>query len=168
MNCLCTFYKFKRDYPSGLPSKSNLYFFWFKSTVKIWGNFYVQFLQKPSSKFQIFHCMETGIQYMEVKRNVEPAFLKNHTRTFSEILHSGFNEPRSFDFNIKLMLYLWPNYLTMPLSYIEYWDRPVIFYFMPWFLHVERTWRSYFCTVWERLNFNIIVYDITITMQWVY
>ena len=35
--------------------------------------------------------METGIEYMEVKPNVEPAFLKNHTRKFSEILHSGFN-----------------------------------------------------------------------------
>ena len=45
--------------------------------------------------------METGIQYMEVKQNVEPAFFKSHTRKFSEILHSGFNKPRSFDFNIK-------------------------------------------------------------------
>ena len=51
----------------------------------------MQFLKKPSSKFQIFHCMETGIQYTEVKQNVELAFLKNHTRKFSEILHSGFN-----------------------------------------------------------------------------
>ena len=66
-------------------------FLWFKSTVKIWGNFYVQFLQKPSSKLQIFYYMETGIQYMEVKQNVKPAFLKNQTRKFSEILHSGFN-----------------------------------------------------------------------------
>ena len=52
---------------------------------------FVQFLQKPNSKFQIFRYMETGIEYMEVKPNVEPAFLKNHTRKFSEILHSGFN-----------------------------------------------------------------------------
>ena len=51
----------------------------------------MQFLQKPTSKFQIFYYMETGIQYMEVKQNVEPAFLKNDTRKFSEILHSGFN-----------------------------------------------------------------------------
>ena len=35
--------------------------------------------------------METGIEYMEVKPNAEPAFLKNHTAKFSEILHSGFN-----------------------------------------------------------------------------
>ena len=34
--------------------------------------------------------METGIQYMEVKQNVELAFLKNHIRKFSGILHSNF------------------------------------------------------------------------------
>ena len=45
--------------------------------------------------------METGIEYMEVKPNVEPAFLKNHTRKFSEILHSGFNKARPLEFNIK-------------------------------------------------------------------
>ena len=45
--------------------------------------------------------METGIQHMEVKQNVEPAFLKNRTRKFSEILYRGLKEPRSFDFNIK-------------------------------------------------------------------
>ena len=44
--------------------------------------------------------METGIQYLEVKQNVESTFLKNHTRKLSEILHSDFNQPRSFDFNI--------------------------------------------------------------------
>ena len=51
----------------------------------------MQFFQKLSSKFQIFHYIETGIQYMEVKQNVEPAFLKNHTRKFFEILHNCFN-----------------------------------------------------------------------------
>ena len=62
----------------------------------------MQFLQKPSSKFQIFHYMQAGIQYMEVKQNVEPAFLKNYTKKFSKILHSGFNQPRSFVFNINM------------------------------------------------------------------
>ena len=75
MNCVCTFHKFYEKY--------------LKGPVK--GNFYVQFLQKPSSKFQIFHYMKTGIQYMEVNENVEPAFLKNHRRKLSEILHSGLN-----------------------------------------------------------------------------
>ena len=42
----------------------------------------MHFLLKPSSKSQIFHYMETGIQYMEVKQNVEPAFLKKQTREF--------------------------------------------------------------------------------------
>ena len=52
------------------PGNLTYIFFWFKSTVKIWGNFYVQFLQKPSSKFQIFHYMETGIQDMEIKQKI--------------------------------------------------------------------------------------------------
>ena len=51
----------------------------------------MQFLQKPSSKFLIFHYMETEIQYMEVKQNVEPAFLKNRIKRFSEILRGGFD-----------------------------------------------------------------------------
>ena len=62
----------------------------FKSTVKIWGNL-CSFYKKTNSKFQIFRDMETGIEYIEVKPNAEPAFLKNHTTKFSEILHSGFN-----------------------------------------------------------------------------
>ena len=51
----------------------------------------MQFLQKPSSKFQIFHYMQTGIQCMKNKQNVETAFLKKHTRKLSEILHNSFN-----------------------------------------------------------------------------
>ena len=47
--------------------------------------------EKTKSKFETFHYMETGIQYVEVKQNVEPANLKSHTRKFSEVLHSGFN-----------------------------------------------------------------------------
>ena len=35
--------------------------------------------------------METGIQYLEVKQNVEPVFLKNHSSKLPEILHSDFN-----------------------------------------------------------------------------
>ena len=66
-------------------------FLWFNSAVTIWGYLYVQFLQKPSSKFLIFHYMETEIQYLEVKQNVEPAFLKNRIKRFSEILRSGFD-----------------------------------------------------------------------------
>ena len=61
----------------------------------------------------------------------------------------------------KLMLYLWPNSLALLLSHINYWNRPLIFYFMPWFRLADCTWRSYFWTVWERLVFDIIVYDIT-------
>ena len=34
--------------------------------------------------------MDTGRQYMEVKQNLELAFLKNHIRKFSGILHSNF------------------------------------------------------------------------------
>ena len=45
----------------------------------------MQFLQKPA------HYMETGIQYMEVKQNVEPTFLEIRTGKFFEILHSGCN-----------------------------------------------------------------------------
>ena len=96
MSCVCNFHKFYKKHLKGFtqvdwPVNLTYTFLWFKSTVKIWGKFYVQFLQKPSPNFQIFHYMETGIQYIEVKQNVEPAFLKNHTRKFSEILHSGFN-----------------------------------------------------------------------------
>ena len=69
--------------------------------MKIWEKFYVQFLQKSSFKFQIFHYIETGIQYIEVKQNFEPAFLKYHSRKFSEVLHGGFNWPSFFDFDIK-------------------------------------------------------------------
>ena len=34
---------------------------------------------------------------------------------------------------------------------LHVYGQTVIFYFMPWFFPVDRTWRSYFCTVWERL-----------------
>ena len=65
--------------------------------------------------------METGIQYMEVKQNVGPAFLKNHRRKFCEILHSGFNQPRSFYFNIKtqavFMAKLLPVFMAKLLNY---------------------------------------------------
>ena len=96
LNCVCTFHKFYKKHLKGLTqvdwSVTLTYtYLWFKSTVKIWGNLYVQFLQKPSSKFQIFHYMQTGIQCMKNKQNVETAFLKNHTRKLSEILHNGFN-----------------------------------------------------------------------------
>ena len=46
---------------------------------------------KNKFKFQIFHYMETGIQYMEVKQNVEHTFLRNLTKKFCEIVRSGFN-----------------------------------------------------------------------------
>ena len=86
-------------------------FLWYKSTVKIWGNFYVQFLQKSSSKFQIFHYMETGIQYVEVKQDVEPAFLKNHTKGyFLKFFTAVLTNQDLLILIQKLMLYLWPNY----------------------------------------------------------
>ena len=96
MKCVCTFHKLYKKHYKGLtqvdwPVNLTCAFLWFKSSVKIWGNFNVQFLQKPSSKFQMFHYMETDIQYMGGKQNVKPAFLKNHTRKFSEILHRGFS-----------------------------------------------------------------------------
>ena len=36
--------------------------------------------------------METGIQYMEDKQNVELAFFENHTRKVSQIHHKGFRK----------------------------------------------------------------------------
>ena len=46
-------------------------------------------IQVPSLRY--FITWKHAVQYMEVKQNVEPAFLKNHTWKFSEILHSGFS-----------------------------------------------------------------------------
>ena len=129
--------------------------------MKIWGKFYVQFLQKSSFKFQIFHYIETGIQHIEVKQNFEPAFLKYHSRKSLKFFTVVLIDQVFLILIQKPMLYLWSNYLTVPLSHTEYWNRPIIFYFMPWFLLVDRTWESCFCTVCEGLAFNIIVYDIT-------
>ena len=86
---------------SGLASKSNLHFFMISKYCENLREFLCTVFAKTKFEVLDIHYMETGIQYMEVKQNVEPAFFKSHTRKFSEILHSGFNKPRSFDFNIK-------------------------------------------------------------------
>ena len=56
--------------------------------------------------------METGIQYVEVKQDVEPAFLKNDTKgNFLKFFTVVLTNQDLLILIQKLMLYLWPNYL---------------------------------------------------------
>ena len=60
---------------SGLASKSNLHFFMISKYCENLREFLCAVFAK---KFEVLdiHYMETGIQYMEVKQNVEPFFSK--------------------------------------------------------------------------------------------
>ena len=129
--------------------------------MKIWGNFYEQFLQKPSSKFQIFHYMETGIQYMKVKKNFNLLFTKtapvNSLEFFTVVLTT------------KLFWFWYKN--SWSIYGQTTWLCPLVIlnieiglqFSISWrdFFIVDRTWRTYFCIVWERFVVNIVVYDIT-------
>ena len=74
MNCVCTFHKFYKKHLKGLtqvdwPVDLTYTFLWFKSIVKS-GNFYVQFLQKPSFRYLITSKQEYNIWKWSKKLNL--------------------------------------------------------------------------------------------------
>ena len=75
---------------SGLASKSNLHFFMISKYCENLREFLCTVFAKTKFEVLDIHCMETGIQYMEVKQNVEPFFSKtkqgNSLKFFTVIL----------------------------------------------------------------------------------
>ena len=61
---------------SGLASKSNLHFFMISKYCENLREFLCTVFAKTKFEVLDIHYMETGIQYMEVKQNVEPFFFQ--------------------------------------------------------------------------------------------